>query len=52
VLPAQSVCLQVPIVMPDEYSEEWAAKKRGQARAKQGELPTSPANSVTEGRQQ
>ena len=32
VLPAQSVCLQVPIVMPSESDEPWACKKRGDAR--------------------
>ncbi|PQV63508.1 glycosyl hydrolase family 1 [Abditibacterium utsteinense] len=32
VLPTQSVCLQVPIVMPSEYEESWAVRRRGQAR--------------------
>ena len=31
VLPAQSVCLQVPIVMPQESDEEWASKKKSEA---------------------
>ncbi|MEN3296980.1 MAG: hypothetical protein V7642_6233 [Burkholderiales bacterium] len=28
VLPAQSVCLQVPLVMPNEYAEPWAVRNR------------------------
>jgi beta-glucosidase/6-phospho-beta-glucosidase/beta-galactosidase len=32
VLPAQSVCLQVPIVMPSESNEPWAKKQREQAK--------------------
>jgi beta-glucosidase/6-phospho-beta-glucosidase/beta-galactosidase len=31
VLPTQSVCLQVPIVMPSEHNEHWAKKQRQQA---------------------
>ncbi|MFL5173969.1 MAG: family 1 glycosylhydrolase, partial [Microvirga sp.] len=32
VLPTQSVCLEVPIVLPSEHEEDWAVKKREQAR--------------------
>jgi beta-glucosidase/6-phospho-beta-glucosidase/beta-galactosidase len=32
VLPTQSVCLQVPIVLPSEHEEEWAVRKREKAR--------------------
>ena len=32
VLPAQSVCLQVPIVMPSESEQPWAHKRRDEAR--------------------
>jgi hypothetical protein len=32
ILPTQSVCLQVPIVLPSEHGEEWAKQKRSQAR--------------------
>ncbi len=32
VLPMQSACLQVPIVMPSESDEPWAHKKQGDAR--------------------
>jgi hypothetical protein len=28
VLPAQSVCLSVPIVFPHEYEENWARRRR------------------------
>jgi hypothetical protein len=31
VLPTQSVCLQVPIVMPSEADKEWAQRQRDQA---------------------
>lgn len=31
VLPTQSVCLQVPIVMPQEYHEPWAQRRREHA---------------------
>ena len=34
VLPTQSVCLQVPIVMPEEYDECWAEKLRSEAARK------------------
>jgi beta-glucosidase/6-phospho-beta-glucosidase/beta-galactosidase len=33
VLPTQSACLQVPIVLPSEHEEEWAVRKRERARA-------------------
>jgi beta-glucosidase/6-phospho-beta-glucosidase/beta-galactosidase len=49
VLPTQSVCLQVPVVMPDEYSEGWAVQRRQSARAKVNAMPTSPANAPGEG---
>jgi hypothetical protein len=32
VLPAQSVCLTVPVVMPAEYDEPQALRQREQAR--------------------
>jgi beta-glucosidase/6-phospho-beta-glucosidase/beta-galactosidase len=52
VLPTQSGCLQVPVVLPDEYHKEWAEEKRSAAASHRGTLPTSPANSTTEGREQ
>jgi beta-glucosidase len=50
VLPTQSVCLQVPIVMPSEYEEYWAQRLRGEEQEHDDEFATSPANTVTEGR--
>ncbi|UOR07365.1 family 1 glycosylhydrolase [Hymenobacter aerilatus] len=44
VLPAQSVCLQVPIIMPSENEEPWARNKKTQARQAQQDKSTAPAN--------
>jgi beta-glucosidase len=44
VLPTQSVCLQVPIVLPSEHDDEWAVKKRAQARRAQPEDTDAPRN--------
>ncbi|MBC6609413.1 glycoside hydrolase family 1 protein [Hymenobacter sp. BT507] len=44
VLPAQSVCLQVPIIMPSESNEQWANKKKKQARQAQQDKSAAPAN--------
>jgi beta-glucosidase/6-phospho-beta-glucosidase/beta-galactosidase len=44
VLPTQSVCLRVPVVMPSEHEEAWARRSRAEARAKRGDAPTAPAN--------
>jgi hypothetical protein len=49
VLPTQSVCLQVPIVMPNEYDELWAVSKRAQAVHHRNTPPTSASNE-TDGR--
>ena len=51
VLPVQSVCLRVPVVVPSEHDEEWAKEKREQARRERGAEPTAPANVDKEGRQ-
>jgi len=51
VLPTQSVCLQVPIVLPNEYDDGWAKRLRTAHEHKNG-LPTAPANADLEGRQQ
>ncbi len=32
VLPAQSVCLQVPIIMPSESDQPWAQQKKADAK--------------------
>ncbi len=50
VLPAQSVCLRVPIVTPHEHDEEWAKRRRAQASTERYAPPTTPANPDTEGR--
>ena len=44
VLPTQSVCLQVPLVRPSEYAEDWATAKRDEAETKMTATSTSPAN--------
>jgi len=49
--PTQSVCLQVPVVMPSEHDEEWARRRRDQARSEVDATPTAPANTDTGGRQ-
>jgi len=50
VLPTQSVCLQVPVVMPNEYDDGWAKRMR-ESHSHDGQ-PTAPANATTEGRRQ
>ena len=45
VLPTQSVCLQVPLVLPSEHHEEWAIRRRQDARMRQGQGGTdAPRN--------
>ncbi|MFP5260337.1 MAG: family 1 glycosylhydrolase [Blastocatellia bacterium] len=44
VLPTQSVCLKVPVVMPSELNDRWAERNREQAHAERVATPTSPAN--------
>jgi hypothetical protein len=43
VLPTQSVCLRVPLVLPSEYDKQWAKERRAEARISNQALPTSPA---------
>src|ERR1041384_1891189 len=50
VLPTQSVCLRVPVVMPSENEEVWARRQRDRARAKLSATPTEPADADREGR--
>ncbi|HUR89826.1 MAG TPA: family 1 glycosylhydrolase [Ramlibacter sp.] len=45
VLPTQSVCLQVPIVLPSEHEEEWAVRQRRKAEASASKEAESPQNS-------
>ena len=47
VLPAQSVCLQVPIVMPRESNAAWAKTQKAEAEAASADTSTAPANSTT-----
>lgn len=47
VLPAQSVCLQVPIVMPSENNEQWVSKKKARAKQVQQDKSTASANNVS-----
>jgi len=48
VLPAGSICLQVPVVMPEEYREEWALKQRRDAEERFPHPSTAPANTAGE----
>jgi beta-glucosidase/6-phospho-beta-glucosidase/beta-galactosidase len=50
VLPTQSVCLQVPVVMPRDYDEYWAEKLREEPHTHRPKTIASPANADTEGR--
>jgi beta-glucosidase/6-phospho-beta-glucosidase/beta-galactosidase len=43
VLPTQSVCLQVPVVLPSEHDEEWSRRQRAKARRRNATPPTAPA---------
>jgi beta-glucosidase/6-phospho-beta-glucosidase/beta-galactosidase len=43
VLPTQSVCLRVPLVLPSEAGESWARRTREEARAARRGAATSPA---------
>lgn len=44
VLPTQSVCLQVPVVMPSECDDAWAKKQRAQAYRTRGADTAAPRN--------
>ena len=43
VLPTQSICLRVPIVLPGELEEQWAARCRAEAAEIRYAWPTAPA---------
>ena len=47
VLPTQSACLQVPLVPPRQYNDDWARAQRDQAQDRQDRQTTTsaPANS-------
>jgi beta-glucosidase/6-phospho-beta-glucosidase/beta-galactosidase len=44
VLPTQSVCLQVPVVMPSECDDEWAKRQRAQAYRRRDAGTVAPRN--------
>ena len=44
VLPAQSVCLQVPIVMPQESNEAWARQRKADIKAANFDQSSADAN--------
>ena len=46
VLPAQSVCLQVPIVMPQESNADWAKEQKADVKAASADKSTDQANST------
>jgi hypothetical protein len=48
-LPTQSVCLRLPLVPPDEFDEEWAARERATAARKQRAPHTEPTNAELAG---
>ncbi|OON69451.1 family 1 glycosylhydrolase [Hymenobacter sp. CRA2] len=47
VLPAQSVCLQVPIVMPHDSNEQWAQQKQDDAQQQRQDKSTAAANTAS-----
>ncbi|GAB3580593.1 glycoside hydrolase family 1 protein [Hymenobacter daeguensis] len=46
VLPAQSACLQVPIVMPQENNSDWAKEHKADVKAATADKSTEPANAA------
>ncbi|NEX63763.1 family 1 glycosylhydrolase [Noviherbaspirillum galbum] len=44
VLPTQSVCLQVPVVMPSEHGHDWARRQRAQAYVTRKADTSAPHN--------
>ena len=47
VLPAQSVCLQVPVVMPQESNDLWAKMQKADAKAASSDPSTTGANTTS-----
>lgn len=47
VLPAQSIVLQVPVVMPKESNESWAQAQKQDAKAASADKSTPEANAAT-----
>lgn len=44
VLPTQTACLQIPLVMPQESNDDWARQKKADARAAQRKPSATTAN--------
>ncbi len=44
VLPTQSVCLQVPLIYPDEFGEHFVTRRMEIARRQLGSIPAEPAD--------
>jgi beta-glucosidase len=49
VLPTESICLRVPVVLPHEYDEEWAQKYREDAEVRRLLCEDTPPDSETLG---
>lgn len=43
VLPTQSICLTVPVVLPSEYEEQWARRRRDETRSWRRTRSTEPS---------
>ena len=46
VLPAQTLCLQMPLIMPNESTDDWAQQKQAEARALEANASTAAANAT------
>lgn len=49
VLPTQSICLKVPVVMPSQHHQLWAQQQREEARTQRTPTPTTPSTAENEG---
>ncbi|WP_188562438.1 family 1 glycosylhydrolase [Hymenobacter frigidus] len=47
VLPAHSICLQMPIVMPQDSQQEWAQKQKQDVKTASADPATAEANTVS-----
>lgn len=50
VLPTQSICLKVPVVMPSQHYQPWAQQQREEAWTQRTLTPTAPSTAEDEGR--
>jgi len=48
VLPAHSICLQVPIIMPQESHEAWAQEKQDEAEKAEKDKTSETANTISQ----